>query len=107
MRKTFRRFDYIPIMASDFVNTMLRNIFPQLNVEYQLVGPYQPNHGEQNNESPNSIFDEVILRMAAPKSKVNTGKVNWRSISELFLNFIFSNAETGIPFEKEDEAWKI
>jgi hypothetical protein len=74
-------------MASDFMNTMLRNIFPQLNVEYQLVGPYQPNYGEQNNESPNSIFDEVILRMAAPKSKVSTGKVNWHSVSKLLVKF--------------------
>jgi hypothetical protein len=74
-------------MASDFMNTMLKNIFPQLDVEYQLVGPYQPNYGERNNESPNSIFDEVLLRMAAPKSKVNPARVILCSISENIFKF--------------------
>ena len=44
--------------------------FPSLNLEYQLLGPCQPNYANHNQESPKSVFDEVILQMAAPKSKV-------------------------------------
>lgn len=69
------------------MKTMVKNVFPQLHVEYQLVGPYQPNYGEQDNESPNSIFDEIILRMAAPKSKVKLAKVNCQSRSEVLLTY--------------------
>jgi hypothetical protein len=100
MRKTFRRFNRFPIVASDFMNSMLKNIFPQINVEYQLVGPYQPNYGENNNESPNSIFDEVILRMAAPKSKVNfhsQSKSSFVYYLGIFYNSDLSNFLLGIP----------
>ena len=66
IKRTFRRF---PIIVKDFMNSLLPT-FQSLHLEYQLVGPCQPNYANDNQESPKSVFDEVILQMAAPKSKV-------------------------------------
>ena len=66
IRKAFRRF---PIVVSEFLSYKFPK-FPYPILDYQLAGPYQPNNVETEIESQNSIFDEIILRMAAPKSKV-------------------------------------
>ena len=66
IKRTFRRF---PIIVNDFMNSIIPT-FQSLHLEHQLVGPCQPNYASHNQESPNSVFDEVILQMAAPKSKV-------------------------------------
>ena len=68
MRKTFRR---LPIVVSDFMSSIFPR-FPTPMMEYQLAGHCRPNYAEDDNESPHSVFDEIILRMAAPKSKVRT-----------------------------------
>lgn len=68
MKNTFRR---LPIIVSDFVGSVLP-MFPFPMLEHQLVGHSRPNYEENYNESPNSVFDDVILRMAAPKSKVKS-----------------------------------
>ena len=66
IKRTFQRF---PIIVNDFMKSLLPT-FHSLDLEYQLVGPWQPNYVNHNQESQRSVFDEVILQMAAPKSKV-------------------------------------
>ena len=67
-RKTFTRFQ---TYVSDFMNSIYLK-YPVVSLEYQVAGHFRPNYEEDLHESPNSAFDEVILRMAAPKSKVKS-----------------------------------
>ena len=51
----------------------MNNIFPKFPVaslEFEFAGQIQRDYEEFDNEPPKSAFEEFILRMAAPKSKV-------------------------------------
>lgn len=69
-----RNLHRFPVILTKFID----NTFPQilLSLDYQLVGPFQPNYGNldnnNNNDTVTSVFDEAILRMAVPKSKVGS-----------------------------------
>ena len=66
IRRTLTR---LPIFVSDFMNNVFPK-FPIVSLEYEFAGHVQRDYEEFDNESPKSAFDEFILRMAAPKSKV-------------------------------------
>jgi hypothetical protein len=68
--KTLRR---LPTFVSSIFNEILPKFtFPLL--EYQLIGQHQSIYNENKRTIPNSVFDNVIWRMAVPKSKVLSNK---------------------------------
>lgn len=66
LTKTLRRFP-------TFISSVFNEILPKFTIpllEYQLIEQHQSIYNDYENTVPNSVFDNVIWRMAVPKSKV-------------------------------------
>jgi hypothetical protein len=60
-----------------FVSSIFNEILPKFTIpllEYQLIGQHHSIYNENERTVPDSVFDNVIWRMAVPKSKVLSNK---------------------------------